>query len=168
MKARSLWLKVHMYLGLTVGLLIAFISVTGSLLVFDHRLDELGNPDLLISSKAGMHQPLADILVSAPTVAPESVKPAGIGFPRHGDGVYSVLFLVPHGVDGSERFLSAHVDPVTAQILGSRYYGDYAMSFIFDLHYSLLAGATGQTIVGVSGAALLLLAVTGIYAWWPL
>ena len=46
-RRRKAWLKVHRYLGLSVGVLLLFLSLTGSLLVFHDEIDEWFNPQLL-------------------------------------------------------------------------------------------------------------------------
>ena len=39
--------------------------------------------------------------------------------------------------------------------------------WLFDLHHQLLTGHKGETVAGVSGLAAALLAITGLFAWWP-
>jgi uncharacterized iron-regulated membrane protein len=41
---RSLWLKVHLYLGLSAGFVFTLIALTGSVLVFHRAIDEALNP----------------------------------------------------------------------------------------------------------------------------
>ncbi len=38
---------------------------------------------------------------------------------------------------------------------------------MFELHHALLAGELGETIVGIEGITLILLAITGPIVWWP-
>jgi uncharacterized iron-regulated membrane protein len=47
-------------------------------------------------------------------------------------------------------------------------WGKYLISWIYELHYKLLAGETGRTIVGIAGVVLLVSVTSGIYLWWPL
>ena len=46
--ARSLWLKIHLYLALSLGLLFALQGLTGSLSVYRQELDSLFNPQQII------------------------------------------------------------------------------------------------------------------------
>ena len=41
---RSWWITIHLWLGLSVGILFALLGLTGSVLVFDHDLDAALNP----------------------------------------------------------------------------------------------------------------------------
>lgn len=54
--ARRLWLAVHLYLGLSLGLVIAVVGLTGSLLVFYLDLDEWLNPQLVIAQPGAQRQ----------------------------------------------------------------------------------------------------------------
>ena len=65
------------------------------------------------------------------------------------------------------------VDPYTLQVKGERDWGRFGltrpllMSGMFHLHRYLLSGEVGKTITGISGVMLLLMALSGIYLWWP-
>jgi len=45
-RLRKVWLKVHLYIGLALGLFIAVIGLSGSLLVFQNQLMALEYPHL--------------------------------------------------------------------------------------------------------------------------
>ena len=40
-------------------------------------------------------------------------------------------------------------------------------SFIYKLHYTLLLGDEGKTIIGILGLVMFLILFSGIYLWWP-
>ncbi len=46
-------------------------------------------------------------------------------------------------------------------------WGDYLMSWLYELHMHLLAGDLGSQIVGWSGFVLLVLLISGVATWWP-
>ena len=41
---RACWVQIHLWLGLTLGVLGVLIGISGSLLVFDHDIDAIFNP----------------------------------------------------------------------------------------------------------------------------
>src|SRR5262249_13432484 len=43
--ARKLWVQIHLWLGLTLGVVGALLGVTGSVLVYDRAIDGWLNPD---------------------------------------------------------------------------------------------------------------------------
>ena len=162
---RQIWLTVHSWIGLSAGLLFALLGLTGSVLVFDHAIDEWLNPKLLLTEKQGTPRPLAQIVAAAERAHP-SVEAYLVELPRVPGGVCVVYFDA--GPTAGEVDLEAAVDPVTTEVLGSRIWGAYPTSWIYDLHYTLLAGDTGHTIVGVAGIVLLVSLCSGAYLWWPL
>ena len=46
---RFFWLKLHLYIGLSLGFIFVLAGLTGSLLVFYVEIDELLNPALQIA-----------------------------------------------------------------------------------------------------------------------
>ena len=55
-RLRRLWLNVHLWSGLSVGVLLVALGLSGSLLVWRDSLDRLGNP-----ARGGHHQRPAEV-----------------------------------------------------------------------------------------------------------
>lgn len=163
-RLRRLWLVVHRWLGLIAGLLFVLIGLTGSVLVFDHAIDEWLNPQLLLSDGTGERASLEEVL----DAAEESYegKSLSISKPRISNGVWTVWFS--SGTETEPQFTAVHVDPYDARVTGTRVWGEDLMSWIYRLHFRLLAGETGATIVGIAGIVMMISIVSGIYLWWPL
>lgn len=45
-RSRRFWLKVHLYIGLTIGVVFVILGLTGSFNVFIYELEELGLPQV--------------------------------------------------------------------------------------------------------------------------
>lgn len=174
---RQLWLDVHLYLGLTVGALLVIFGITGSILVFFQEIDEWLNPELLTVSVFGearnvedkvIYQPLRKITDAAELVAAPGSKMTTLYAPRNSQGVFAVYMDQDSG-DWQRIF----VDPYRAQVTGIRSYAadewfpDYLMDFIFQLHFSLLLGANGFTVVAIAALLLVISLFTGLIVWWP-
>ena len=162
---RRIWRQLHLYLGLFVGFLFAFSGLTGSALVFYQDIDEYLNPALLAVETGGDYAPLTEITAAAKSAAPAGAKATRLYFPRHPQASMKVRFSVSG--DGQDALLDVMVNPFTAEVLGQRQWGGYLMSFLYKLHYTLLAGDTGETIVGVMGLLLICSLLSGIVLWWP-
>jgi len=63
--------------------------------------------------------------------------------------------------------LIVRVDTRTLEVGPARFWGDFAMTWIYDLHYTLLLDRTGRTIVAIVGLVLLGSLATGLALWWP-
>jgi uncharacterized iron-regulated membrane protein len=75
----------------------------------------------------------------------------------------------------AEAHVSHHeIDPLMVwltsdggQVLREARWGDYLMTWLYDLHMNLLAGEFGNDVVGWTGVASLVLLLTGLVVWWP-
>lgn len=166
LRLRKLWLSVHRWLGLTVGLLFVLLGLTGSLLVFDHAIDEWLNPNILLTQGKGERQPIEAIIASAESAFPGDTPAHSATTPRVENGVWTVWF--PSGTREHRTFTSVHVDPYTAEVTGQRVWGQHLMTWIYRLHFRLLAGQTGSILVGLSGLLIMVSLLSGLYLWWPL
>lgn len=88
--------------------------------------------------------------------------------PRFEDEPVRVRYYNPPERPGHAfRPLMLNIDPGSMKLTSERYWGEYAMTWIYDLHYSLLAGRTGRTAVGAAGLAMLVSLASGVWLWWP-
>lgn len=164
---RKLWLIGHRWLGLAAGLLFVLLGLTGSLLVFDHAIDEWLNPELLLTRGSGELRPLQEVVAEAERVyTGENAEAVAVSFPRVENGVYIVWFQ--DGTEAAPTFAQVYVDPYTARVTGQRVWGEDLMSWIYKLHYTLHGGSMGETVVGLAGLLLLVSVGSGICLWWPL
>ncbi len=187
MNLRLFWRRFHLWVGASCGLFIIALVFSGIVLVFGPAIDRGLHPALYAVSGPGASQPADVYLAKARAAVPNGVAaqlrwPAEAGFP--------VLVLMrlngepPHPMpdeaghhDRAEapaaggarpRVLTVYLDPPTATVLGT---ADVRASFVglaHSLHEDLLMPAlNGRTIVGINGAGLFILCLTGIYLWWP-
>jgi uncharacterized iron-regulated membrane protein len=163
-RLRKLWLTLHRWLGLTAGLLFVLLGLTGSLLVFDHAIDEWLHPTLLLSQRNVPPRPLSELLAAAEEAMPEPV--AAMSRPRIAGGVWTAW--VQTGTDDEPQWTQVYVDPATAKVTGKRVWGTDLVGTVYRLHYTLLGGEWGETLVGIGGLLLMLSVVSGVYLWWPL
>lgn len=160
MRMRKLILKLHTYVGLTAGLLLALCGLTGSLLVFGEELDRALNPSLLRVEPGTEVAPLQAVLDAARQTLPGE-KPSRIRLPREDDNACEVCFTA----EGDPRCV--YVDPYSARVLGTRVPAQSFKGRLFYLHRRLLSGEAGETVVGVGGILLLALSLSGVVLWWP-
>lgn len=161
MRLRPLVRRVHFILTATLGLLVVLAGVSGSVLVFRAEIDAALNPELLRVEPGAAAAPLAEVVEAAREAVPDAVVGA-LRMPRRTDEPVEVWMRTPE-----EPEILAYVDPYSARVLGHRGAEDSAMGWLFHLHAELLAGETGALVVGLGGIALLLLALSGLWLWWP-
>ena len=167
MKLRQLSLKLHRYVGIMVGLLLVAIALTGSILVFHEEIDRYLNPQVMqvVPQIESEKQTLSDR--KSPDFVFNKVRSAYpeltlriIHLPMEADGVYKV------GLESkTEEWFDVYINPYSGVILGTKQWGRTLITFIYDIHLTLLAGDFGEKVVGVCGFLLVLLAVTGLILW---
>jgi len=164
---RKFWLQLHFYVGLIAGGLFVLSSLTGSLLVFYKTIDGWLNPEQRLIRPAEAIQPLERIVAAARTPHPEWPHPDNLTFPLHDRDTFQAWFRVPGRTPDEFHWHVVTVDPYNGRVLSERQWGTYLVSFVYELHKSLLLNETGEVLVGIVACLLMLSAGSGLYLWWP-
>ena len=158
--SKSILFRIHWILGITAGLVLAVVGVTGAMIGFEAEILRAINPSIRAAVAEGP--------IAAPSKLIDAARAAHPGYNARnlaweGDGEPVVVRLAK----GSERGgLEVALDPHTAAVLGTPR-GKDAFDVAEQLHRNLAAGPVGKQIVGASTAILLVLAITGIILRWP-
>jgi uncharacterized iron-regulated membrane protein len=157
---RTLSSKIHLYVGLALAAVLIVLSVTGSALVFRDALEGWLRPDLHEVEPASGDRISPGVALEVVREAAPNHPPRFLHLPQSADAPYKVWLR-----DAPRRH--AYVDPYRGTLLGIQHQDESVMGMIFSLHAELMAGKTGEWIVGVSGLLLVLLCLTGLVLWWP-
>lgn len=153
--------QIHLWTGLGIGIYIALIGISGSVLVFRVELSEAFAPRPLVVSPSGERMDNAAL-----TRAAESAYPGHLvgkiwegKQPEH---------AVEIGLSRSGRTTVRRMDPYTGTDLGNAVpLGMRLLKWLLDLHATLLYGDTGRTVNALGGLLTMLLSLTGFMIWWP-
>ncbi|TAK60665.1 PepSY-associated TM helix domain-containing protein [Methylobacter sp.] len=165
---RTIWLKIHLYLALIAGFFFALMGLTGSISIYREELDELLNPKLVIEQPSGKRQSLDKIMAAVQTAHPNRYGSWTLEMPRSPHSMITVWYDKPR-----ETFfelyapLMVSVNPYTAEVVASRFWGQTLTTWLLDLHTQLRLDRFGWNAVGILGLLLILSTGTGIYLWWP-
>lgn len=167
-RRRSAWLRLHRWLGLAFGLPFVLLGLTGSLLVFYTEIDGLIEPALRVSGPPPAVQSWQSVLEALERAHPGRDRGWRIELPPDAQGLVTARYLRPTETEG-EHFapLLVSLNPQTGEVLANRYWGRFAATWVYDLHFSLLAGDTGVTLVGLLGLLFTLSLCAGLLLWWP-
>ena len=167
-RARSLWLRVHRWLGLGLGLVFVLLGLTGSLLVFYTDIDAAIEPALSRPDPAPVVTSWQTVLDALQRTHPQRDRGWRIELPPDGRGLVTARYLKPAETAGAFFApLLVTINPTDGRVLANRFWGDFAATWVLDLHYMLLAGDSGRMAVGVLGLLMLLSLVGGLVLWWP-
>jgi uncharacterized iron-regulated membrane protein len=165
-RPKSLWLRkalfqVHLWTGMTLGLYVFMISVTGSAIVFRNELYNGLWPGPRIVTIAGQRLTHDELRDAARRAYPQ-YKVSWIWDARQPNEAIEIW------MDRKGHKKQRLFDPYTGRDLGeSRPYSIQFLAWLVDLHVNLLSGKTGRLINGVGAVFVLALSVTGVVLWWP-
>lgn len=153
---RDLLRKLHLWLGLSVGLVFAVLALSGTVLAWQTELLRWGHPELFrqvlptVEQRAAVLERIHAGRWSAPV---RSVELPSAELP---------VWQVALG-----RETRVYLDPVDGHELLRRSKADDVVLWLRDLHTHLLSGKTGETVLGILGIAELVLILIGFALWWP-
>lgn len=151
-----------------VGALFALLCVTGSVLAFYQELDALLNPELVPAQAQRPRASYAQVFAALRAAEPARDGPWRLELPEDPARAYNARYYNPVETRGQGFApLMLTVDPWRAEVMARRFWGDYAVTWLYDLHYTLLLGATGTWLVGAIGVLFVLALVAGLRLWWP-
>ncbi|MFD1950748.1 PepSY-associated TM helix domain-containing protein [Sphingomonas arantia] len=159
--------RIHLWLGLTIGTLFVFAGLTGSALVFYPEIDAALNPALRAvpgDARPPSWQAVVDTL--------HRDHPTRTGAWRievtEAGGAIPARYYKPKETAGRAFApLLVWIDPVAMRTIRTGFWGDTVVTWLYDLHYRLLLEEPGGIAMGIAGLVMLLLIVSGLWAWWP-
>jgi uncharacterized iron-regulated membrane protein len=161
MPLRRLWLRLHRWIALGLGVPLALVALCGAALTVVEPLDHRAHPRLFVAAVGATSDP--DVLEHARLrLRAEFGADAAFTFrpPRAERDTLWVL------VRGPWRG-TVYLDPATGAELGRRGEHEGVYNALFELHSSLLLGDRGKAILAVLAAAYVVLLASGLLLWWP-
>ncbi|RAJ94327.1 putative iron-regulated membrane protein [Larkinella arboricola] len=155
--------KLHLWLGLTSGLLVFIVAITGCILAFEHEIKSVIRPFQYV-------EPVANGTVLPPSrlkaIAEKQVpgKPAkGVNYGELGHSV-NVPF---YGV-APDYYYQVYLNPYTGEVLKVVDEESDFFHFILHGHYYLwLPEEIGQAVTSYGTLVFAMLLITGMVLWWP-
>jgi uncharacterized iron-regulated membrane protein len=147
---------LHLWLGLSLGVLLSLVMLAGGVLLFEQPLLTMAHPQLAgraVPGQAGLAHSLEVILATnegkqlRSIALPNDELTAFEGVAKNGDRHY--------------------FDPVDGQPLLVRVAGRDALLVVLDWHTHLLSGSNGETVLGVVALTGLFMLGSGLWLYWP-
>jgi uncharacterized iron-regulated membrane protein len=147
---------LHLWLGLSLGILLALVMLAGSVLLWEQPLFRAAHAELVA-------RPLPDLAtqgraLQAILASPEGVRARGFSLP---DAELPVWEAMERGGDRS------YFDAGTGELLLHRSKSGDGLLTLLDWHTHLLSGAVGETVLGVVACAGLFMLFSGAWLYWP-
>lgn len=153
------WL--HLWLGLSSGIIVFIVALSGTIFVFCDEIIEIANKDALTVNE-----------VKAQKLSPEALLDIFKKEHPERTAFYFLSYKNPQrsfkigSEDKAETFAFTWLDPYTGKELGSTdlYYFFYVVAHI---HSSLLLHEPGSLIVEIATWIFLIELIGGLILWWP-
>ena len=161
---RACWVQIHLWLGLTLGVLGVLIGISGSLLVFDHDIDAIFNPQRYAVSGPQVALSYSAYAANAAQALEGRGRAAFVRLPE--EAGMPVVVIVRGRGDGGGNF-RVYIDPPTGRVLDTVPGGGF-FGWLHSFHENLtLREYYGREIIGAVGIAMLISSLSGLYLWWP-
>jgi uncharacterized iron-regulated membrane protein len=161
--SRTLLFWLHLSAGVSAGAIILIMSATGAVLALKPQILNRIDRDVRFVEPASSAQLSPSLIVAAVRIARPDAAVASIAIDRDPKAAVAV---------GMGRGGTVYVDPYTGDVLGGG--SETAESFfrsVENWHRWLAVGAEGRatarTVTGAANLAFLVLAISGLYIWWP-
>lgn len=164
---QRVWLRralfqVHLWTGLTLGVYIVVLSVTGSALVYRGEL------------VAVLRTPVPQADPRARRLSADELRAAALrAYPDHEvadlrENITRRTAVVVIAVKRNDETNERLFNPYTGEDLGDAFTrGERAVLWTVRLHDDLLFGSSGRYWNGVASALVTVLCLTGAIVWWP-
>jgi uncharacterized iron-regulated membrane protein len=168
-RLRRILRMVHLWLGLSLGIPLALIGASGSILVFEQEIAGLFDGTSQPEFAVGEPQPLSAIVQVARTHVPADAKPALFVMPDERGEPATLRFTRPGSPPGPNSALTVRIDPVSLAVVEPRAptAAQQWLRQIFLFHANLLGGREGREWVGRLGIVLCFFGISGLIMWWP-
>lgn len=165
---RDFMLDIHAWMGAVAALFILSVSITGIALTFSGPLMKFETGALSVSGQRTAPVNLEALIAKSKAEAGKTFLPVGYLGPNaeivtKADMIYGMSDMPGNG--GEEQIIS--FDPASDEVTGVFYLHRTFTHKLIDFHYTLLAGNAGLFLIAIIGLLMTLLALMGLWLWWP-
>ena len=163
---KTIWFKIHWILGITAGIILLIVGVTGAILSFEKEIMKAINSDsYYVKVIEGQDKLTTKELLEKFQASNPKAKINSISFSL--DKESSTVINVAS--EGARRGLNIYINPYTAEVLPDLVGKDF-FGFILRLHRWLAfpqeIREVGKQTVAISTVALIVLIISGIIVYW--
>ena len=153
--------QMHWFFGITAGLVLALMGITGALYSFEDEIVDALNPDTLFVQPQGSHLSLAEMVTRVEAQAHDKVSMFRIE--PDSNRIAQVWF---QPAPGQRRGEMHNFNPYTGEFTEDAVGQDF-FAFILNLHRFLAAGEYGKQVTAVCTLILVFFCLSGLYLRWP-
>lgn len=159
---KKILFQLHWLFGISAGLVLALMGLTGAAYSFQDELLRALNPEVLRVEVRDGGVLAADVLLPQIEAASQQ-QVVRLNVDAEADQAGRVMFAPP---PGERRGQSRYFDPYSGELLGEPR-GQGFFDLMLELHRFLAMGEYGKQITAASTLALIFFCFSGLYLRWP-
>ncbi|PNU04248.1 PepSY domain-containing protein [Novosphingobium guangzhouense] len=164
---RTILFQIHWFLGITAGLVLAAMGLTGASLSFEHEIMRVLSPGIVTLAPGSAPALSPDAVIARASAGRGGLRVERLTVEADPARAWQVQFTAEPGQRRGER---SYVDPRSGRLLGQPVGAGFFRT-MEDIHRWLaLPGGSkgwGRQITGFSTIALIFFALSGLYLRWP-
>ena len=153
---KQLLFRIHGFIGITLGAVLAIVGLTGAILCFQDELIASLNPELAHSQDSH----------SAPLPPSELIARLEESSGRKVSSLWSTGRILFAPSPNHVAPIAQYVDRSTGQLYG-RLTGQAFFEFTAQLHHHLAMGFAGRLLTRLGAIMLVVFVISGLYLRWP-
>lgn len=168
MKTKKIVRKIHLWLGLTSGVVVCLLCLSGAAFVFAEEFMHAYNKDKLNVLSVERERIPVDSLVAKFKSAFPNEMYFWINTYNDKTRSFDVVSGIPTG-EGPEdiKLKITFLDPYTGNIIGEDKFSANAAFVVAHFHSQLLLGNVGLWIIRIASLIFLAELIFGLILWWP-
>jgi len=152
--------KVHLILGLSSGIIVVLLGITGCILAFEVEIRNITEPYKFVKEESKTYLPPSALkAIAEKNLA--SKKALGVEYPGKGKSAIAAYY-------DEKNYELVYINPYSGAVLRHKNMNQDFFRFILDGHYYLwLPEDIGQPIAASATLIFLVMMITGLILWWP-
>ncbi len=157
---RKILFWVHLGAGLSAGLVVLVMALTGMMMAFEPQIVEAVEKNVRkVQVPEGASRMKLDELAVIAAGTVRNARPEGFTVRSEADRSVVINF----GKNGG----AVYVNPYTGAVLGGESKAHDFLHQVEDIHRRLAWKDKGEAVTGAANAFMLFLVISGLYLWWP-
>jgi uncharacterized iron-regulated membrane protein len=154
--------KIHLWLGLTSGLVVFIVSITGCIYAFQSEIQDLTQSYRFVEIQNKPKLPPSTIKAIVEKAVPNK-NIHSVTYERPGRAAIVTIYHYE-----PTYYYLVYVNPYTGEVLKAKNMDEDFFRFILDGHFYLwLPDKIGQPVVASATLIFVILMISGLILWWP-
>lgn len=164
MSVKKIIHKLHLMLGLTSGLVVFIVAVTGSIYTFREEIQSLTQSYRYVKDEGKEILPPSKIK----SIADNSLKQKKAHAILYGSREQAANVIYYNNEKDNSYFYFVYINPYTGELLKVKNENTDFFRYVLNGHmYLWLPQELGKLVIGISTLIFVFMLISGIILWWP-